>query len=534
MTLPAACANLAWLALGAPAALRFHRALQDPAGAQWRVLRANLRRNADSAYGRAHGFGTISSAAEFARQVPLARYEDLEPWIARIQAGELSVLTCESVTRLLPTSGSSGARKLIPFTAGLQREFNAGISPWMLNLARRYPSVAFGPAYWSVTPALLTPSGPPSAVPVGFDDDSQYLGGTLARLVDSAMAVPAAVRHISDLTAFRHAILLCLLRRADLRLVSVWHPSYLTLLLDALPDHWEWLLTDLAAGTFHYADRLPPSVTRALRLRPNHRAVERLRRADPRRPGSLWPALRVVSCWADGHAAAAAVDLRRRLPHVTIQPKGLLATEALVTIPFADTHPVAVCSHYYEFIDESGGIHPAAALHAGSIYETVVTTGGGLWRYRLGDLVEVTGWVGRTPALRFLGRAGRVSDLRGEKLSDAFVTKAINDALAPNLAPPFATLAPVEDARGWHYTLFLQADPDPALGRRLDAALRANPHYALCQDLQQLGPVVICPVAEGAYAAYVSAEMARGLRLGDVKPTALSLQTDWERHFVPR
>ena len=164
----------------------------------------------------------------------------------------------------------------------------------------------------------------------------------------------------------------------------------------------------------------------------------------------------------------------------------------------------------------------------------MVTTGGGLWRYRLGDLVEVTGWVCRTPALRFLGRAGRVSDLRGEKLSDAFVTKAINDALAPNLAPPFATLAPVEDARGWHYTLFLQADPDPALGRRLDAALRANPHYALCQDLQQLGPVVICPVAEGAYAAYVSAEMARGLRLGDVKPTALSLQTDWERHFVPR
>ena len=36
------------------------------------------------------------------------------------------------------------------------------------------------------------------------------------------------------------------------------------------------------------------------------------------------------------------------------------------------------------------------------------TTGGGLWRYHLGDLVEVVGFLAATPSLRFLGRGGSV------------------------------------------------------------------------------------------------------------------------------
>src|SRR5437868_1782753 len=127
MQIPATIANALWSASNLPALLRFRRALREPQAAQQRKLRAYLTRNADTAFGQAYGLGAIRSYEEFVRRVPVSDYESFEPWIARIRRGEMNVLTREPVTRLVPTSGSAGARKLIPFTAGLQREFNAAI-----------------------------------------------------------------------------------------------------------------------------------------------------------------------------------------------------------------------------------------------------------------------------------------------------------------------------------------------------------------------------------------------------------------------
>src|SRR6202007_3158193 len=108
------------------------------------------------------------------RRVPLAEYEALVPWIERIKRGEANVLTQEPVTHLVPTSGSTGARKLIPFTTGLQCEFNAAIGPWLVDLQRQWPGLIGGPAYWSVTPSLKDAPVEESAVPIGFDADTAY------------------------------------------------------------------------------------------------------------------------------------------------------------------------------------------------------------------------------------------------------------------------------------------------------------------------------------------------------------------------
>ena len=141
----ATLANAAWLAASVPAWQRFRRALQHPAETQQQILRNLLRNNAGSAYGRAHRFGEIRTVAEFRERVPIVDYDDLEPWVARITRGEQGVLTRETVTRLVPTSGSTGGRKLIPFTASLQREFSAAISPWIVELFRRERSLFVWP-----------------------------------------------------------------------------------------------------------------------------------------------------------------------------------------------------------------------------------------------------------------------------------------------------------------------------------------------------------------------------------------------------
>src|SRR5262249_22337630 len=158
-------------------------------------------------------------------------------------------------------------------------------------------------------------------------------------------------------------------------------------------------------------------------------------------------------------------QLRQRLPGAFIQPKGLLATEAFVTFPLGGLHPLAVRSHFFEFENDSGQILLAHELKEHNEYEVIVTTSGGLFRYRLGDRVRVTAFLQNTPCLRFLGRNGTVSDRFGEKLSEAFVATAIR-AVSLSLAEPprFALLAPEECAEGMRYALFIEAMVDSGFG----------------------------------------------------------------------
>jgi hypothetical protein len=487
----ATAANAAWFFSALPAERRFRAALADPRRAQEAVLRRYLDRNADTVFGRRHGFAKIRTVEQFQRRVPLSDYDALAPDIDRIAAGEPAVLTADRVTRLATSSGSTAARKLVPYTAELKREFDRAISPWIVDLFRADPHLACGCAYWSITP--IAPQSRQTAngggPPIGFEEDSAYLGGVRKRLVDAVMAVPSNVRYAAEGDAFREATLGHLLRRRDLRLISVWHPSFLELLLDAAGDDFDW-------------------------------------RAH-------WPNLRLISCWCDAHAAAPAAALAKRFSGVRIQPKGLLATEAFVTIPYAGATPLAVCSHFFEFLD-GDATWLVDELQPGRTYSVVVTTAGGLWRYRLHDVVEVVGFVARTPALRFVGREDGVSDHFGEKLSEGFVGGVIREVLSlANVVSPFSMLAPDRGSGTFRYTLFIQSDAELPrnLAVRLDEALSANPHYDHCRTLGQLARPGIFAIRGNAFAQY-AAELARsGRRLGDIKPAPLSRSSTWTSVF---
>ena len=332
------------------------------------------------------------------------------------------------------------------------------------------------------------------------------------------MAVPPAVQHAGSLEAFRYKTLLDLLRCRELRLISVWHPSFLTLLLDALPAHWEKLLNDVADGTGRSLVPLP-------------RRAHELQAADPHRPATLWPQLRVISCWGDGAASLAATDLGRRFPNLWLQPKGLTATEAFVTLPWGGQYPLAIESHFFEFIDSQGRVLPVEGLRAGDEYEIVVTTSGGLWRCRLGDRVRVTGWAGKTPSLKFLGRTGDVSDRFGEKLSEPFVAEALREVFGGE-TPRFAMLAPHEDDTGCRYTLYIEGTARLHWAEALDHELRRNPHYAYCRDIGQLLPISVFVIAERGFETYAKRQAAQGTRLGDIKPTALCPASGWSNTFL--
>ena len=532
--LRATLANGLWVVSLLRDARAFRRALDVPHQAQSALLRALVARGATSAFGRTHTLGRVRRLEDLRDALPLTHYESYAPYVARIADGERNVLGDDAVVALEPTSGTSGGAKLIPTTRALRAAFGRGIAPWLVDLVHGDPVLLSGPAYWSLSPALQRERRSAGGVAIGFDDDTAYLGRLGAVLARAVMAVPGTVRHLHDARTFRYVTLLHLLARRHLRLVSVWNPSFLALLLDALAPEGAALVADLRDGRCRTPDgaerpdlAAPADASRA-------REVECALAADADGVvARLWPGLRLVSCWSDANAAPAAAALAPRVAPARLQGKGLLATEAFVTLPLRSLPaPVlALRSHVFEFLASDGATRFAHELDEGAAYEVVVTTGV-VYRYRLGDLVRVEGHAGRTPLLRFLGRVDAVCDIVGEKLHEEHVREALSASCRVlDLQPSFTLVASDAGALPPRYTLYLEGVAEEALPRlaaALDERLRANPHYAYARALGQLAALEAVAVA-GAAERFEAAHVARGQRRGDVKPALLCSRRDWAR-----
>jgi hypothetical protein len=538
-------ANSLWLAGCLAETARFRGALKRVESEQQGLLKRLLAENAATEFGRAHGFSSIHSVREYQERVPLRDYQGFREWVERIGARQPSVLTREPVRLLEPTSGSSGAAKLIPYTASLQREFQRAIRSWIADLFLHDPNLLSGQAYWSVSPATMADARTPGGIPIGFEDDTAYVGGWQRWLVQSAMAVPSALRRTQNMETFQYLTLLYLVRSVRLKLISVWNPTFLSLLVDHLPQWGDELAHDLEHGTSRRAAALPEALRRS--LRPEKRRAAELRAAlqlasAAERHASLWPGLRLISCWTDANAAAPAAHLKTLFPQARIQGKGLIATEGFVSFPLSGHADavLAVRSHFLEFLPagSSGevGDTPQLAhqLERGQRYAVVLTTGGGFYRYLLEDLVEVTGHLDQCPLVRFVGRLGQVSDWFGEKLNEAHVTEALQNTFRTfAIAPDFAMLA-CDSGPPASYVLYIDtAEPDEVLARsaaRIDACLRSNFHYHYARELGQLAAVQVFR-AQAAAETYLLTAVGKGQRAGNVKPPALDKRDGWSGIF---
>ena len=523
--------NSAWIANCSREQHRFSEALGQVEETQRRHLLDLLRRNARTRFGAAHHFARIASVADYQRHVPITPYGELAPQIEAIANGEPDILTAESVRLFHPTSGSTSGTKLIPWTSAVAQEFRRGIDPWVAALYRRQPALLCGTAYWSISPPA-TLQRTHGRLRVGFDHDAGYLGFLGRKLFPLVSAMPADVARCSEIAEFRTRALLGLLADEDLCLISIWSPTFLTILLDDFLARRDEIIGLLAGSGRARARR------RAEFLRSLTRAG-----AAPGLFEQVWPKLTHLSCWTHGPSEAYAANLRRYFPTVEIQGKGLVATEAFVSLPFqADADPVlAVNSHFFEFqAPGSAKLSLAHELTPGDEYDVVVTTGGGLYRYPLGDRVRVTGFIRGTPCLRFVGRGNLVSDLFGEKLHSPFVQQVIDRAIArQKIRARFALLAPVVDeTAGTGYALFLAADSisNPGqLRQSLEDGLVENFHYALSRRLGQLSAARIFLIrqdAGSAEAIFVDEMLSRGLKAGDVKMDPLDRHPGWEDRFA--
>ena len=512
-------ANIAWALSGLPHHAAFRRSLGDTEHVQATLLKKLLSENAASEFGKRHRFAAIKSVREYQDAVPVSSYEDLEASIERIKSGQQNVLCREPVLAFETTSGSTGATKLIPNTATLLHQFQRAIGAWMWDLYANVPGLARGSSYWCLTPLSREPEGTSGGIRIGLPNDLAYFGRWSRMWLRRTLAVPPAVAKERNLDDCLYATCLSLLRSPDLAFISIWNPSFLTLLLDFIEQHADRLLKDLSVSN-----------------RKRARSLGEQRQTDGRFNAEfLWPKLRLISCWADAAANPALSPLRESFPNVAVQGKGLLATEGVVSIPLVGHrgHCLAITSHFLEF-EASAGKRPQLPqeLNRGEEYTVIITTGGGLWRYRLGDRVRVHGHIERTPLIEFIGREGGISDLRGEKLNPLFIAEVLEQwKRAVAWKGAFAMLAPVDAATPF-YTLFVDGTYRAQTATEvLDQLVCANSHYAYCRQLGQLGSARIFSIQSDAGASYLRRCVSLGQRAGNVKPACLHQAFGWEEVF---
>jgi len=363
--------------------------------------------------------------------------------------------------------------------------------------------------------------------------DANYFTPLQQRALARLLSVPAEIAGVADIESSLYVTLFFLLRDRNLSLISVWNPSFFSILLKHAREWSGLLVRDIHDGVIRRI-HLPPTIARTQLASPQRaEKVETCLSEAHMKLTDLWPQLSVVSCWGDAEAAPEFQLLERRFPDVAFQRKGLLATEGVITIPRAGAANIAaILSHFLEFLDDQGRPHLVHELEQGAEYSVVMTTSGGLWRYRLGDRVRVTGFLRRAPLLEFVGKEDGVCDLRGEKLNPAFAGSVLRELRRELLLPVgFAMLAPSRTPEAGYLLLVGQSAP-ATLATALDNKLRANPQYAYARDLGQLSAPRVITCGPNAAERYLERCIFLGQRAGDVKPTSLHLAEGWEDWFL--
>ena len=468
--------NLIWLLSQKGENKEWRKGINNPEKIQLSKLFYYTRTNSNTSFGIQHEFKSIVSYSDYVNKVPIIEDRTvLNEWITQIVEGSENVLTADKVIGFEETSGTSGSPQLIPYTATLKKEFSVAVATWMNELNSVLPSTFNGRCYWSLSPATRQVKRTASGLQIGLDNDMEYFRWPASTLLKQILALPPATSKITEAKAFYDATILNLLQCNDLSFISVWSPSFFL----KLDEHLRSRITEL------------PSLLQKKTPEQFKKNIAAITAGATWK--EIWPGLSCFSSWTDAQSTIWLPQVKKILGDVAIQPKGLLATEGVTSIPIAmEGSAAAFTSHFYEFRDVTNG--QILLLHEileNKTYEVILTTGGGLYRYATNDLISVTGYLGKVPQMVFVGRKNKTVDMVGEKLAEVEVNKAISVLMNRYPSLSIAILLPVNDKQCAGYVLVTDGEDNiNRLSETLQQILCAgNPYFKHAIDIGQLSAI---------------------------------------------
>ncbi len=508
---------------------RFLDLLKDGTATQASLLLQCIAPNAQTAFGKEHGFEGIRDVDAYRAAVPIRHYDELSPWIDRAADGEGRVLTTEDPLRFWKTTGTTAKSKKIPITPTAA----ARVSESFMVL--QGTQLLYCPELNERSDTILHPHLSPRPVKEWLGGRFPYCTTTEAPIevgrAQAAMLPPwlLPLQDVAEDDAERLYFVLCYAALHDLYAVGCLHPSRFQTVVSVLSAQWPRLVRELHEGTV---------LGKAVRDGRPERARELEALANRRGtllPRDVWPSLRLVTSWSGSY-------ISRYLP---VMEEGYssrflampsISSECFMTMTVDEDRigqPLNVRGGFFEFLPSGETVEAssrtllASELQEGESYEIVLTTAGGLYRYAMCDIFRVTGFVERMPRLEYIGRRA-VSDLTGEKLAEEQVSVSVKRVLEElGLGSSNFTLCAIQDAavgKRPRYVLVLEPpagarDLDPsALASRLDETFGAvNSRYEMKRSFSDLDPVAVEIVESGTFTRYRELLVRRGMPAGQLK-----------------
>ncbi|CDY25887.1 BnaA05g14780D [Brassica napus] len=367
------------------------------------LLEKILRLNSNTEYLRRFLHGSNDKEL-FKKNVPLANYEDVKPYIERVANGEPSdLISGGPVTRFFRSSGTSGGKqKIFPVNDEAIEQLGYVLALRSLVMSKHFSDngVEQGKTmeFHYTKPESTTPSGLPVAA--AFTNEVVRFGAT-----------------------FAHA----LVRAIDF-LESNWKELCGNIRLGHVS---EWI-TDLGCRSSVSAiiGGPNPELADLIEQECSHKSWEGI-------VTRLWPKAKRIECVLTGQMAQYIPILDfycNKLPLVSTVYGSSESIFGFNVDPLCKPQDVSYTfvpnTSYFEFlpVDHEGDMTSIVDLvnvKLGCYYEPVVTTCFGLNRYLIGDILEVTGFYNNTPQFRFVRRKNMVLSVETETTTEDDILKAL-------------------------------------------------------------------------------------------------------------
>ncbi|OMO92469.1 GH3 auxin-responsive promoter [Corchorus olitorius] len=387
----------------------------------------------------------------FKEKVPIVNYEDIKPYIERIANGEPSdhIILAEPVIELTHSSGtSSGKNKLMPLTAkDLDRRIIArNILPWsVINKYVDGLEHGKGMYLFFARPDMMTPSGL-KVRPIL----TSYLGTRLfKKQISDLYTSPYSTILCLDINQSMYCQFLCgLLRRDEVLRIGAVFSFVLGRAIRFLKEYWRELCDNIRTGQLSdwITDLGCRDALSAILNKPNPELAESIESVCSCEAWEgiikrIWPKTKYVDVIITGSMAQYIPTLEFYCDGIPFVSSYYACSEGFFGINLEPLSKPSDISYtllpnmaFYEFIpinqNKEEEIEPVELgdVKIGQCYEIVVTTFTGLYRYRVGDILKVTGFHNNAPQFRFVERKGVLLSIDIEKTSEDTLLKAVTKA----------------------------------------------------------------------------------------------------------
>lgn len=522
-----------------------HSLFEDTATIQAKILAEILSLARNTELGQKYDFNSIKNFQDYQYRVPLSEWETYEKSIPRLLRGEENIFFPGRTEYFIMTSGTTGRNKYIP-----ESKLGALAKKTVTNI-RRYPLLNYlGLKDLTKLGHVLALSSSgvcqmsEGGIPIGF------ASGITREQTENALkkldAYPPEIASLEDINTVNYLIMRFALMWSDMVAIIGNNAGRLKALVDFALEHAEELIDDIEHGTvlssLSLADDLREKLSGKLKPAPERAAeLKKLLKAGRFIPRYYWPNLKLGSFWLTGTVGEYVKEIKHLLPEELVYcSAGYGASEAKITLPLKLGESSGVLSTFtafYEFIPEnSTEILLAHQLKLNQVYEIVLTTYSGLYRYRIGDLVRVTGFAGDAPLLDFVSKNKEVANISNEKVYGSVLNHVLHKT-AEEMGYCLQMAQILPDLSSKRYRCFLEFAEADDLATAEYAALAEEKLQQTALGYQRrrkdgtLGAVEVCLMKKGWQEELYKNRLKPGVSISQIKlPVIINEEpkADWK------